>query len=233
MKLSSKHKFSKILLLTTLLFVTAVKVAAQEVREELGDFREVKVYNAVEVVIIPANMNRIVVTGHSKEEVKFEIIEDRLEIRLSLDNIWSEDNTLIRVYGNAIETIDANEGSLVKTDGTLKGRMIILRAQEGATILADVEAESVKLKAVSGGNITTEGRADTQEAEVNTGGHYDGEGFKTKECTVSTSTAGKAEVFVTEYCKATATLGGVIKIVGRPERLDQKTSLGGKILEVK
>jgi hypothetical protein len=205
-------------------------LSAQDVVKDLRNFREVKTFNGVEVIVIPSEANRIEITGHSKEKVKFEIIEDRLEIRLTLDNIWSDDNTLITVYGKSIETIDANEGSLVKTDGKLVARMIMLRAQEGASIFAEAEAETVRLKAVSGGNITVKGKAENQEAEANTGGQFYGKDLKTEETTVSVGTAGKAEVYAKAYCKATASLGGVVKIFGNPDAIDRKTSLGGKIL---
>ena len=195
MKWSSNRKFSKIIFLTVICFISSLTVSAQDINKELGNFREVKTFNGVEVVVVPAKNNRIEITGHSKEKVKFDIVQDRLEIRLTLDNIWSDDNTLIKVYGNSVETIDANEGSHVKIDGTLKGKMIILRAQEGASVFAEVNAESVKSKAISGGNITTEGKADTQEIEVNTGGHFYGKELRTKEVAVSASTAGKAEVY--------------------------------------
>ncbi len=70
----------------------------------------------------PSEENRIEITGHSKNDVKFEIVEDRLEIRLSLDNIWSNDNTTLSLStAVTIETIDANEGSLVEVEGELKG----------------------------------------------------------------------------------------------------------------
>lgn len=213
-----------------LVCLLTLPMSAQDVVKDLRNFREIKTFNGVEVIVIPSEANRIEITGHSKDQVKFEIVQDRLEIRLSLDNIWSDDNTLIKVYGKSIETIDANEGSLVKTDGMLQGRMIILRAQEGASVFAEVEAESVKFKVVSGGNITVGGKAEIQETEVNTGGQFFGKDLKTEETTVSVGTAGKAEVNASEYCKATATLGGVIKIFGNPEEVDHKTSLGGKIL---
>lgn len=228
MKLKT-NLFTKIILITVVCFLT-LPLSAQDVAKDLSNFREVKTFNGVEVVVIPSEANRIEITGHSKDKVKFEIVQDRLEIRLSLDNIWSDDNTLIKVYGKAIETIDANEGSLVKTDGKLEGRMIILRAQEGASVFAKVKAETVKSKAVSGGNITLEGKAENQDVEANTGGQFYGKDLKTDETTVSVGTAGKAEVYAKEYCKATASLGGVVKIFGSPDEIDRKTSLGGKIL---
>lgn len=208
----------------------AIKVNGQGIEKDLEDFREVKTFNGVEVIVIPSKENRIEITGHSKDQVKFQIIQDRLEIRLSLDNIWSDDNTLIKVYGNSVETLDANEGSIVKTKGTLKGNLIVLRSQEGAAIFAEVNAESVRSKSVTGGNIDIKGKADKQEVEINTGGKFFGQDLKTKETEISVSSAGRGEIFATKYVKATAKLGGIIEIHGRPDEVDQKTSLGGKIL---
>ncbi len=75
-----------------------------------------------------------------------------------------------------------------------------------------------------------EGKAEEQVADTNTGGHYYGKNLHTKSTEVSAGTAGKAEVYATDYVKATAKLGGTVEIFGRPGEVDKKTSLGGRIL---
>ncbi|MGB7785306.1 MAG: head GIN domain-containing protein [Salinimicrobium sp.] len=221
---------SRKFLILAAMFFAALQVNAQDVNESLKPFKEVKTFNGIDVVVYPSKENRINITGHSKNEVKYEIVEGRLEIRLSLDNLWSKDNTLIKVYGNSIETIDANEGSKIQVNGELKGENLTFRAQEGATIDAEVEAKKVESKAISGGKITLDGKADSQQVEANSGGHFYGKDLKTKDTDVSAGTAGKAEVYVTGYCRATAKVGGVVKLYGNPDEVDRKTSLGGKIL---
>ena len=223
-------KTSRKFLILAAVFIAAFQVQAQDVNVTLKPFKEVKTFNGIDVLVYPSEENRINITGHSKEDVKFEVVEGRLEIRLPLDNIWSKDNTLIKVYGNTIEIIDANQGSQVQVEKILKGDQVTFRAQEGATIDAEVEAQKVQSKAVSGGKITLEGKADTQQVETNSGGHFYGRGLKTKETDVSAGTAGKAEVYAADYCKATAKMGGVVQIFGNPDQVDRKTSLGGKIL---
>jgi hypothetical protein len=203
---------------------------AQNVNEQLGNFSELKTFNGVEVMLFPANRNAIEITGHSKDKVKFEIVDDRLEIRLSLDNIWSKDNTLIKVFAKSVTTIDANEGSVVEVQENLKADDLVFRAQEGAQIYGRLTAKTVYSKAISGGQITLEGKAEEQEVDLNTGGLFAGGGLKTKETVISAGTAGRGEIYASEYCKATAKLGGTIKIEGNPDKVDYKTSLGGKIL---
>ena len=208
----------------------SLQLAAQNITSDLKDFREVKTFNGVEVIVIPSDKNRIEISGHSKEKVKFQVVEDRLEIKLSLENIWSDDNTLITVYGNSVETIDANEGSIVETRETLRSNIAVLRAQEGAVIYSEVKSENVRAKAVSGGIINLRGKAENLEVEVNTGGQFNGKNLKSREAIITSSTAGRAEVNASKYCKATAKLGGQIEIHGNPDKVDYKTSLGGKIL---
>ena len=170
------------------------------------------------------------ITGHSKNDVKLDIIEDRLEIRLSLDNLWSKNNTRITLYAKNLETIDANEGSTVEVSGEIKGQELTFRTQEAANIFASVNGRKINVKTVSGGKVTLEGKAEEQVVEINTGGHYYGKGLRTDRTEVSAGTAGKGEIYATDYVKATAKLGGTVEIFGRPNEVDKKTSLGGRIL---
>lgn len=227
MKLKMKRNLK--LVLPVFLFLLAVSATAQDVRENLANFTEVKVFNGLEVQVVPSAENSIKITGHSKNEVKYKIVNDRLEIRLKLDNLWSKDDTRITVYGKSIKVIDANEGSVVEVDGVLKAEELIFRAQEGANIRAKAIAPKIASKAVTGGIVTLEGKADSQVVEINTGGHFYGKDLRTKETEISAGTAGKGEVYATEYVKASATLGGAIEIFGRPEEVNKKTSLGGRI----
>ena len=206
-------------------------VFAQDIKEDLSDFSEIKVYNGVEVELIPSEENRISITGHSKEKVKFEVVENRLEIKLSLENIWSDDNTLVTVYANSLETIDANEGSIVDVKKELEASSLNFRAQEGAAIYVGVNSPRVNVRAITAGIVQIKGKTDDLDVEVNTGGKFFGEQLKSKEAEVSVGTGGQADVYSSEYLKATAKLGGVINVYGNPDDLDSKTTLGGKILK--
>lgn len=205
---------------------------SQEISEMLSDFNEVKVFNGMEVELIPAKENRITVSGHSKEKVKFELVENRLEIRLSLENIWSEDNTAIKVYFRSIQVVDANENSSIELIQEYTGGNMVFRAQEGASIFARIDAVKVSCKAVTGGQIQLEGKAKSQDIDINTGGHFFGKKFVTERTEVKISVGGRAEINATEYCKATARLGGNIYVHGNPDVLERKTTLGGNILQM-
>lgn len=217
-------------IISVLLALISISVLAQDVEEQLGAFRELKTFSGIEVSLIPSQENKIVITGHSKEDVNYKIVGDRLEIRLGIDNLWSKDNTQILVYAKDLKTIDANEGSVVSVEGSLEGELLQFRAQEGAAIYSGVKGTEAVSKAISGGRIELRGNLDEQEVETNTGGQFLGSNLRTLRTEVSANTAGKAVVYASQYCKATAKIGGTIEIYGNPDDVDSKTSLGGKIL---
>lgn len=214
------------------LFIVTGAVFGQDISAQLSDFNELKVFNGIEVVLIPAEENRIEITGFSKDKVKYEHVENRLELRLSLENIWSDDNTLVKVFFRKLQVIDANERSIVQVDGEIVGTNLVFRAQEGASVFAGIDALKQSSKAVTGGQVNLHGKVREQEIQINTGGQFYGKKLISETTEVSISAGGNAEVYSSNYCKATAKLGGTILVFGNPEELDRKTSFGGSIKEM-
>lgn len=215
-----------------LLFLSCSVSFGQDISEELSDFNEVKIFNGVEVTLIPAEENRIVISGFSKDKVKYTLVENRLEVRLSLENIWSQDNTKIAIYFRKLQVIDANENSVVEVNGEMLGSNLVFRAQEGSTVRARVDALKQSSKAVTGGQIYLEGKVRDQQVDINTGGQFFGRKLRSENTEVSITAGGRAEVYASNYCRANAKLGGTIEIYGNPDDIDRKTSIGGKIIEM-
>ena len=205
---------------------------SQEISDVLSDFNELKVFNGIEVQLFPAKENRIVISGHSKEKIKYELVENRLELRMSLQNIWSEDNTLVKIYSRKLQVIDVNENSVVEVQGELLGSNLVFRAQEGAAVFAKIDALKQSSKAVTGGQVQLSGKVKEQEIQINTGGQFYGKNLISESTNVKINAGGRAEVYANEYCKATAKLGGTILVFGNPQQLDRKTSFGGEIQEM-
>jgi hypothetical protein len=85
------------------------------------------------------------------------------------------------------------------------------------------------IKSVTGGVITATGSSDNQDVAINTGGVYEGKDFKTKFTTVNVNAGSSAEIFATDYVKATVKAGGEVLVYGDPSKMDEKTVFGGKI----
>ena len=218
-------------LLFFFLLTVSASVFAQKTEIEISeDFSEIKIYNKIQATLIPSSENKIIATGFDKDEIEAKVKGNTLKIRLGLGNIWSENDTKIKVYYKRATVIDANEGSYVEIAETVEQNLLTLNSQEGAQIIAGyLNVEKLEVKSVTGGYVQTRGNAKEQLIEVKTGGQYDGEDLETKTTEVKVQAGGNAEIKTSEYCKAKVQAGGNINIYGDPEKVDQKVTLGGNI----
>lgn len=203
---------------------------AQETTHDLGNFRQIKVYNGLKVSLEKGNKNRAVVTGESREEVKFQINKGILKIKLSLDNIWDdENNTRIKLYYRDLEKVDALQNSTVKLEDKIKQDSFGVEVQEGSEIYGEVNVDYFTAKCLTGGEIEVEGKADQQEVTIRAGGQYYAKNLRSENIEISISAGGVADIYATAEVKAKVRAGGTVNVYGNPELIDKNTLLGGEV----
>lgn len=209
-------------------------VQAQEIEIPITEsFNEIKVYNKIEARLIPSTENKIIAKGVDKEEIEAKVRDKTLKIKSSLDNIWSEDDTMVEIYYTSAKIIDANEGSNVISHKKISQENLTLSAQEGSRIALELEVENLESKIYTGGTIKVWGNASTQEAVIKAGGEYNAEELRTEDTDVKISAGGIATIYASNSCKAKVSAGGTITIHGNPSTIEKKTTLGGNIIEKK
>ncbi len=212
--------------------ITTLGQAQDVITKNVSDFNELKVFNKIQVTLIQGDENKVEITGIKRREVNVRENNGLLKISMDLDNIWDNNNTKVVVYYTEISKIDANEGSRVEAEDIIKGKSLDIRVQEGASIVAKIEAEHLYSKAITGGEIELKGKVKEQEVIVNSGGQYYASNLQTKDTQVRISAGGTAEVNAKNYIKANTNAGGTIRIFGNPKEMDTQKLLGGKIIEV-
>jgi hypothetical protein len=125
--------------------------------------------------------------------------------------------------------IDVNEDARITSKEAIKQDVLELKAQEGGELVINTEVEQLLIKTVTGGVIQTTGTADLQDVAINTGGIYEGKELITKFSTINVNAGSKAEIYATNYVKATVKAGGEVLVYGNPEKMDEKTVFGGII----
>ena len=125
--------------------------------------------------------------------------------------------------------IDANEGSNIFSDETIKQSRVEVRAQEGARIKLELDVEDVEVVTSTGAYINLKGSAVKQDVRANTGGIFKGGALKTEHTKVNAATGGNAEVYASRSLDANASTAGVIDVEGNPEQVTRKESTGGNI----
>ncbi|WP_062055104.1 head GIN domain-containing protein [Aquimarina longa] len=219
----------------TLLFIffIVITVQAQDtITRDIGDFTELKVFDKIRVTLIKGDDNRVEITGIKRRDVDIIQKNNLLKIRMSIGNLWDNNNTEVIVYYTDIHKIDVNEGARVEVTSTIDSKNLDLRAQEGASMIATIETEFLYTKAVTGGEIILKGNAKEQDISITSGGQYHAKNLKSKKTMVKVSAGGTAEVYAKNYIKANTNAGGTIKIYGNPREIDSQKLLGGKIIEV-
>jgi hypothetical protein len=197
--------------------------------KSVGDFTEVKVYDLIEINLIKSRENRVVITGEDVEDVEVINKDGKLKIRMKFDKIFNGSKTFVAVHFIYLNIIDGNEGAFISSNETIEQDYIELKAQEGARLKIRLDVNKVDVRAVSGGIVETQGKANSQSIDINTGGIYEGRSFETLTTNVSIKAAGEAAVNAVNTVNAKVRAGGDVNIYGNPQTINENTALGGRI----
>ncbi len=215
-----------------MLFMFAAQLNYGQTSIKLADFDQLKVFDQLNVTLIPSTENKIVITGTNQGNVETVNRNGLLKIRISLTKILEDNKDLkVTLYFKNIEIIDANEGSNVYCNDVFKQISIVLSAQEGARIEAELDVDKASVKAYSGGIINLMGKAVNQKVTINSGGSLKAKDLVTSQTTINISAGGNAEINATTLVDAKVNAGGSIYIYGKPKQIKQQALAGGKITE--
>ena len=162
----------KIVLIIISLFISATSIAQENIKKNVGDFEEIKVYDLINVELIKSDENKAIISGDNKSDVELINKNGSLRIKMRLGQNFDGNKTVVTLYYKSIDVIDANEGSYVYSQDIFKQYNMELRAQEGAIIKLVLDVTDNKIKAVTGGVIEVSGKAVRQDISMNTGGIF-------------------------------------------------------------
>ena len=200
---------------------------------ELDPFTKLKAFDGLSVNLIKSSENKAVITGANTKKVAVVNNEGELKLRMEVTKIFSGYRTFIDLYySEPLVVIDVNEDARISSEETLQQNVLELKAQEGGEVIIDAVVEQMLIKSVTGGIITATGSSDNQDVAINTGGIYEGRDFKTKFTTVNVNAGSTAQIYATDYVRATVKAGGEVKVYGDPAKMDEKTVFGGKIARI-
>lgn len=224
-------KIVKVLLL--LFSFHALCAQEEKITQELEKFTEVKGFDGLSINLIKSDVNRAIVTGANTKKVAIVNNAGVLKLRMEIDKIFSGYRTFIDLYHTEeLKVIDVNEDARISSEEAFIQGVLELKAQEGGELVINCQTEQLLIKAITGGEIAVTGFSDNQDVIINTGGIYDGKGFKTKYTTITVNAGGNAEIYATEYVKANVKAGGEVLVYGDPLKMDEKTVFGGKVKRV-
>jgi len=203
---------------------------AQDRKQNLGDFNEIKTFNGLSIDIERSTQSKIEISGEKTDDVTVKNVNGKLKLSLKFPDNFNPDKVKIKVFYNQdLTVIDANEGSAIFSDGTIEQNSLTIKTQEGAYIHAPVNVKYLTIKAVTGASIKIRGTATNQEVEVTTGGVYEAYDLITESADIVSASGGKVEVNITNLLDAKVRFGGNIYYKGNPEKVNSKKIMGGNI----
>jgi hypothetical protein len=220
----------KIALLVCL--VVAQWIQAQVTRN-LGDFDEVKVFDKINVLLIPSKENKIEATGARADELETVNKNGELKIRMPLTKILAGEDITVKLYFKEIQAVSASEGSTVQSEHDFKQTSLAISANSGSKITLDIDVANATVKSNSGGIVHLSGKASTQDVKITSGGILEARDLNTSQTSINVSAGGQSEIQASVLVNAKVRAGGSIFIYGSPKQINKEVFIGGTILEKK
>ena len=215
---------------------TLNKSASQNYERQINvsEFINLKVYSGIEVKLIPAEENKLLIIGEDRMDVVAKIKGQTLKIRHSLDHILNPTFTYVELYHiGEIDQISLYQGTTLKADSIYRQTSITLKVQEGSTMNFKFQGQKLTSMVGTGGKLFISGKATNHQSSVSSGGACEGEIFETEQTKVNVTAGGLSYAYATELLEAKVTAGGIIRIYGNPKKIVTKRAIGGQIFEMK
>ena len=217
--------------LLVVVFILALQPVFSQVSKSLGEFNAVLVFDKLNVKLIAANENKVVIEGDRQYEVEVVNKNGNLKLRMPFPRVLAGENISVTVYYKKIDEVEASEGSIVSSDDIFTATIFNVSAREGAKINLKVAAEKLNTRVVTGADVTITGTAINHDASLLTGGILDSRDVITSQTSISVSAGGTAQIYATALVDAKVRAGGSIFIFGKPKQINKATVFGGKIEE--
>jgi citrate lyase gamma subunit len=197
---------------------------------DAGRFTGIKVSSGIDVYLKQSGSESISVEA---DENLHEYIVT--EIRDGILHVYSDANIqraeMKRVYVTMkdIRTLQTTSAGDIIGETPVKGDVLELSASSAGDIKLEIEARELDIDISSSGDMTLSGDADALTANLSSAGDLNAYGLTVKEAEVSVSSAGDADITVTERLKARASSAGDINYRGDPKNIDSHSSSAGGI----
>jgi len=197
---------------------------------EAGKFTGLKVSSGIDVYLQQSDNESIAVEA---DENLHEYIET--EIRDGILNVYTEANIreaeMKRVYVTMkeIRSLKTSSAGDIIGETPVKTDKIELSASSAGNIKLEVYAKEIEADISSSGDVTLSGEADILDASLSSAGDLNAYGLEVREADISASSAGDADVNVSERLRARASSAGDINYRGNPKYIDAHSSSAGGI----
>jgi len=190
----------------------------------------VRVATGIDVYLSQGDKQSLVVEADENlhEYIITEVKNDVLHVYTEA-NIREAEIKRVYVTLRDINSVGTSSAGDVIGETPVRTEDLRLSASSAGDIKVEVFAKNVDANISSSGDVTLTGEADMIDASLSSAGDLNAYNFKVKEAEVSVSSAGNAEIYVTERLNARASSAGDVNYKGDPKYVDAHSSSAGGI----
>ncbi|WP_433833462.1 head GIN domain-containing protein [Flavobacterium anhuiense] len=202
-----------------------------EKRTVQGDFKNISVSNAIDLVIIQSDAKEITVEADDnlQKEIVTKVENGTLIIKCKYNSFRNITAKKVTVKMPIIDKVDASSASSVHTEGLIEGEDITLESSSAASMDVTIESDKISLDTGSGASINIKGKALNLNTSASSGGSINAEKLLANDVDAQASSGGTITVNSIVNLKAKASSGGNINYLGSPKIVEKEASSGGNI----
>ena len=197
---------------------------------EAGNFTGLKVSSGIDVYLKQTDDESIIV--ETDENLHEYIIT---EIRNGILNIYTEANIreaekkAVYVTMKDINSLSTTSAGDIIGETPVRTQNLEISASSAGDIKLEVYAREIVARISSSGDVTLTGESDILNANLSSAGDLNAYGLEVRDADVSASSAGDADISVSERLMARASSAGDINYRGNPKYLDAHSSSAGGV----
>jgi hypothetical protein len=193
-------------------------------------FTGVKVSTGIDVFLSQGDKTSLSVEADENlhEYIITEVKDGNLHVYTEV-NIREAERKRVYVTMNKIDYLSTSSAGDMVGETPVRTDNLRLNASSAGDIKLEVYAKNVEVDISSSGDMTLTGEADILEGDLSSAGDLNAYDFKVREADLSVSSAGGADIYVTERLRANASSAGDINYKGNPKYLDAHSSSAGGV----
>lgn len=200
----------------------------------VNNYKAIKVSTGIDLYLTMGATQEVKIVADDEiiDNIKTEVTDGTLHIYMKKSNWFNWGGNKVRkayVSVTELESLQASSGSDVKTENTLKGNSLAVKASSGSDVELDVYYKNFSVDTSSGSDAHLSGKTKTFKGEASSGSDIKALDLETKICTVKASSGSDISVTVTDELYAKASSGADIKYYGNPQIRDIDESSGGDV----
>lgn len=196
-----------------------------------GDFKNICVSNAIDLVIIQSDSTEITVEADSnlQKEIVTTVENGTLVVKCKFSSFRNITKKKVTVKMPAIDKIEASSAASVSSKGVLQGQDINLEASSASTMNLNVESDNITCETSSASSIKIEGKALKIRISASSGSTIDAKKLFANEVQADASSGSNISVHPIVSLKAEANSGGSINYDIAPKTIEKTSNSGGSI----